>query len=202
MDEQTQIGNKKIYKIAFTGPMGAGKTSAAIATTGILADLYGGDGTIAYVIAFANPLKQCSLAFHQREKNRIFLQRLGDLARRELGDDVFERIFEENVNSLITNKVPELHQNHIAIMADDLRFLGEYELVRRLGFTVIKIDAEEEIRKQRIGDTFTNIRHRSEVEMEQFDPDFVIYNNINEPQLISFEANLKEILINSGIFGV
>lgn len=199
MEGQTQMLDKVIHKIAFTGKMGAGKTSASIAVPGILADLYGGENSIAYVIAFANPLKQCSLAFHQHQKHRTFLQRLGDLARRELGDDIFERIFEENVEGLITNKVPELHQQHIAIMTDDLRFMGEYKLVKKLGFTVVRIEADDDIRKQRLGETFTNVRHRSEVEMEQFEPDCVLYNNINEPQLLSFEANLKETLIDNGI---
>jgi len=194
-----QVGNKKIYKIAFTGPFGSGKTTAAIITTGLLSEMYGGDNAIAYVIAFANPVKQCSLAFHRREKERRFLQRLSDLAREEFGDDIMERIFMANYESLITNKVPQLHQEHVAVMTDDLRFLNEYKLLKELGFVVIKIDADAEIRKRRLGDSYVGTDHRSEIEMELFEPDFVLYNNIEEPLLVSFESNLKEILINNKI---
>ena len=202
MDGQTQVGNKQIYKVAFTGPFGAGKTSAAFITTGVLSELYGGDNAIAYIIAFANPLKQCSLAFHRKEKERRFLQRIADVAREEFGDDIMERIFTANYESLITNKVPQLHQEHVVIMTDDLRFLNEYKLLKELGFTVIRIDADAEIRRRRLGDSYTGTNHRSEIEMELFEPDFVLYNNVEEPLLVTFESNLKDILINNKILEV
>jgi dephospho-CoA kinase len=193
--------NKNIYKLAFTGLMGAGKTSTSLLALGIFTEKYGPDNSIGYVIQFANPLHQSAVAFHRREKPRTFLQRLGDLARREFGEDVFEKIFEENVEGLTNNRVPQLKQNHILLMTDDLRFLGEYNLLKRLGFAIIRVEADEELRKERIGPTFTNVKHRSETEMELFTPDFVISNNDRDPHMLSVDAQLRQLFSEHNLIG-
>jgi hypothetical protein len=191
------IQGKKVHKLAFCGKMGAGKSVAIVSSLDCLADLYGGDNVIGYSIKFANPLYQSMLAFHRMTKGqseRTFLQRLGDLARREFGDDIMEKIFSENVGGVITNKLPIVSQEHVLISCDDVRFLNEYKLVKSLGFTVIRVDAPDEIRKQRLGDAYTNVNHRSEVELALFSPDYVIQNDKNEPFLETFDAGLKHLL--------
>jgi hypothetical protein len=192
---------KRVYKLAFMGKMGAGKSTVALEALGLFVAKHTTEDSIGYFIKFANPLHQCALAFHRREKPRTFLQRLGDLGRREFGDDVFERIFEENVEGLITKKVPELEQNNILLMTDDLRFTGEYNLVKRLGFTVIAVGADEELRKQRIGPAFTNVKHRSEMEMEQITPDFVIDNNEDDPHMLAVNSQLRQIFNEHKLIG-
>lgn len=192
---------KNIYKLAFMGKMGTGKSSAALSALGILTEKYGPNDAIGYIIQFANPLHQAAVAFHRKEKPRVFLQRLGDLARREFGEDVFEKIFEENVEGLTTKRVPDLTQNNILIMTDDLRFKGEYDLVKKLGFTVIKVEAAEEVRKQRLGNAFTNVKHRSEMEMELFAPDFVIDNSTNDPHMIAVESQLRQLFRENNLIG-
>ncbi len=197
------IDNKNIYKLAFCGKMGAGKTSASLIALGLLAEHFGQQNSIGYVIKFAQPLYQSMLAFHRNKTGnpeRTFLQRLGDLARREFGDNIFEAIFEENVAGLITNRLPQLTQQNVLIMADDLRFLGEYKLLKRLGFTIIGVEAPEDIRQRRLGDTFVNVKHRSETELSLFSPDYVIYNDVEEPQLVTFEANIKSLLQEINFF--
>jgi dephospho-CoA kinase len=197
-----EINNKNVYKIAFCGKMGAGKTSATLISLGLLTDKYGPDAAIGYVLKFAQPLYQSMLAFHRNIKGspeRVFLQRLGDLARREFGDTVFETIFEENVNGLITNRLPQIAQQHVLIMTDDLRFLGEYNLLRKLGFTIINIEAAEEIRKERTGDAFINIKHRSEIEQDLFEPDFTVANDYNDIQMERFEAELKHVIEDNNL---
>lgn len=195
------VNNKNIYKLAFTGKMGAGKTTASLVSLGILTEKYGHQASIGYVIQFANPLHQSAVAFHRKEKPRLFLQRLGDLARREFGEKVFEEIFEENVEGLINQRVPTLTQDHILVMTDDLRFLGENRLLKKLGFTVIKVEADEEFRRQRIGSTFLNVKHRSEIEMEQIVPDFVINNNVNDPRSLHLESQLRQIFSEHNLIG-
>jgi dephospho-CoA kinase len=196
------VNGKNIYKIAFMGKMGSGKTSVAYMALGLLNEKYGGlDKAIGYIIKFANPLHQTAVAFHRTEKPRVFLQRLGDLARREFGDSVFEKIFQENVEGLLMNKLPTLSQEHVLIMTDDLRFRGEYELAKQLGFTVIKVDADEEVRRRRIGDTFVNVKHRSETEQELFEPDFVLYNNDDDPFMLALESQFKELINQHKLFG-
>jgi hypothetical protein len=184
---------KQIYKIAFCGKMGAGKTTAALQLTGIMQDRFG-DDAYCCVIKFGQPIYGALAVLHRRTKERTFMQRFGDLARREFGDDVFERIFQENVEAFVARKVPELSADHILLMTDDVRFLGEYGLVKQLGFTVVKIDAAEAAREARAGETFQNLQHRSEVEQEAFVPDFVIDNDVSEPHMMAFESELANLL--------
>jgi hypothetical protein len=195
------IEGKQVYKLAFMGKMGAGKSSAALMALGLLAEKYGKENAMGYIIKFANPLHQTALAFHRTEKPRVFLQRLGDLARREFGDDVFEKIFQENVEGLLTIKIKELPHQHLLVMTDDLRFTGEYNLAKQLGFIVIKIDTDDEVRKARIGDTFVNVKHRSEIEQELFTPDFVLYNNDEDPQMLALESQFKTLIEKHKLFG-
>lgn len=193
--------HKRIYKLAFTGKMGSGKTSASLIALGALTEKYGMDNSIGYVISFAYPLHQCAVALHRKSKPRLFLQRLGDLARREFGDDIFERIFVDNIDGLITNRVPELDKNHILIMTDDLRFLGEYKVAKAMGFTIIRLEADEEIRQRRLDNTFLNTNHRSELEMDQFEPDFVILNNENDPHMVSLSRKITALMNDRILIG-
>lgn len=192
---------KNIYKLAFTGKMGAGKTSTSLVALGIFTERYGPEDSIGYVVQFANPLHQSAQAFHRKEKPRTFLQRLGDLARREFGEDVFENIFEENIVAMETIRAPQISQNHILLMTDDLRFLGENRLLKKLGFTVIKVEASEATRGARLGPTFTNVKHRSEMEMEQIVPDFVISNDDNDPHMLSVDAQLRQLFSEHKLIG-
>jgi hypothetical protein len=197
------VVNKNIYKLAFCGKMGSGKTSASLLALGLLTERFSEHNSIGYVIKFAQPLYQCMLAFHRNKggsAERTFIQRLGDLARREFGDDIMQKIFEENVEGLITNRLPQLTQKNVLIMTDDVRFLGEYNLVKKLGFTVIGIEAPDDIRQRRLGDSFINVKHRSEVELSLFSPDYVVYNDVEEPQLVTFETNMKELLAEINFF--
>jgi len=192
---------KHIYKIAFTGKMGSGKTAASIITTGLLMEKYNEDA-IGTVIKFANPIYQTVKAFHRTDNPRIFKQRLGDLARREFGDDIFEKIFAENVQNYLTNRVPELEQNHIVLMTDDLRFIKEYEVAKRFGFTIIRLSSDEDTRRTRIGDaSFINTKHRSEIEQDLFVPDFTVNNNVDDPLLSNFENLLRDFYRENKLLG-
>ena len=67
---------RNIYKLAFTGKMGAGKTSAVINTFDILSEQFGQENTFGSIISFAAPLHQTAEFFKRNEKPRIFLQKL------------------------------------------------------------------------------------------------------------------------------
>lgn len=192
---------KNVHRLAFMGKMGAGKSTAALVALGIYTEKYGPDDSIGVIIQFANPLHQSAVAFHRKEKPRVFLQRLGDLARREFGDDVFEKIFEENVEGFLNNRLPQVPQHNALLMTDDLRFKGEYNLLKKLGFTIIKVEADEEARKKRLGNAFTNVKHRSEMEMEQFRPDFVIDNSNYDPQNLAMDNQLRTLFNSYKLIG-
>jgi hypothetical protein len=189
------INDKKLYKLAFCGKMGSGKTTATLVALGALTEKYGAELAIGYVIKFAQPLYQSMLAFHRMVKGkpeRVFLQRLGDLGKREFGEDVFERIFEDNIQGLITNRLPQLKQEHILVMTDDLRFPNEYNCLKKLNFTVIGIETETDIRQKRIAEAYTDPEHNSETSLQLFEPDFSFANNFDTVDL--FEAALQQLL--------
>lgn len=201
---------KIIYKLAFCGKMKSGKTTASLIIPSFLADKYGKDNSTVFIIKFAYPIYQCVQALHQAGKPRLFMQRMSDLAKREFGKDVFVKIFEENFNSLLNVKLPQIEQEHVAILTDDVRFLAEYDLIKRLGFITIKIDADEEVRASRSEGDFFGLQHNSEIEQEFIVPDFVIQNNrqeliestengmVHDP---SFKETLKNIIDQNKLLG-
>lgn len=185
--------NKQLFKVAFCGKMGAGKTASTLAALGLLKAIYG-DSAAGFVIKFAQPIYATVRAFHRGEKPRVFMQRLGDLARREFGDDIMEKIFEENFAGLVTQELPSRQEKYILIMSDDCRFIKEWELLKNLGFTIIKVEADDEIRAKRIGETFTNVKHRSETELLKIKPDFIINNNEDDQFLVNLTEEIKNVL--------
>jgi hypothetical protein len=184
---------KELIKLAFCGKMGTGKTLSTLISLGLLKDKLG-DNSSGFVIKFAQPIYAALRALHRAEKARVWMQRFGDLSRREFGDDVFERIFEENFVGLTTNELPNRPEQYVLIMTDDCRFIKEYELVKNLGFTVIRLDTDDEIRARRIGDTFTNTKHRSEIELEQFEPEYIIENNEENPEAPELTEKIRILL--------
>jgi hypothetical protein len=181
--------------------MHAGKTLATGLTFDLLSEKYGAEESMGWYIKFANPIYQAIKALHRKDKPRVFMQRFGDLARREFGDDVFEKIFEENVHGFLTKRVPIIPQTHVVLMTDDLRFYREYELVKRLGFVVVKIEADEEVRRARGSEAFVNLKHRSEAESDLFTPDFIVENNIEHPFRLEFKQALRQLYEDNKLLG-
>lgn len=151
--------------IAFTGPIGAGKTTASnqLEKEGFTR------------IRFAGPLKAMCMAFGLSREQvdgalketpselicgktpRFFMQRLGtEFGRNIIGDDLWLRAFRHQVDTLPAD---------VPVVVDDARFPNEFALVRQLGGIVVYIDR----------DGCQTGEHAS----EQFDlePDYRIYNS-------------------------
>ena len=159
--------------------MGSGKTTAANMVAAILNNKFE-NNTTAFLIKFANPIYRTVGVLHIDGKPRSFMQKFGDLCRSEFGDDIFERVFEFEYNILIDDEIGKRKQEYIVILVDDLRFNGEYRLLKELGFTVVKINADEDVRRERLGGdrgTFINTQHRSELELNYIKGDINISNN-------------------------
>lgn len=169
--------NKIVHKFAFCGEMGAGKTTAMEATFHIYRQRYGENKVFGSNLKFAQPMYEAKESLHLEYKPRIFLQKYGDLCRQEFGDDIFERVFEYRYNKILEERIPYIDAQYILFMCDDLRFESEYHLLKKLKFKLIRIDADLEIRKERISDTFLNTTHRSETELNKIVPDVVVINN-------------------------
>lgn len=180
-----------ILKVAFVGKMGSGKTTAAELMEEVIRE----NMPVAAVnLKFANPIYDVVSLFARSQetelevKPRQFMQDLGDIARRDFGDSVFERLFErEFINTVnLTNALPG---NRLTmITCDDVRFIGEAHLLTGLGFHIIEIECPDDIRKARLGDAYVNESHRSEMELEEIEKDATV---INDGTIEEFRENLK-----------
>lgn len=145
--------------IAFMGQQCAGKTEAA----NYIAKKLGYKP-----VKFIDKLYQINKLLGVN-KNRGFMQDMGELIRKYFGRDFFVYNFME------TNK------NKNNLVSDDVRKLIELEAVQNLGFVSVFIEADENIRKQRA----TNLglefipNHPAELEISEVEKRcmYKIYNN-------------------------
>jgi len=118
------------------------------------------------------------------QKNRVFMQELGELIRREFGEDYFILEFKKQ------------HRGVSGLVCDDVRKIIEFETVKELGFVTVFIDAEEEIRRNRaksLGLEF-NPNHPAEKEIRFLRDkcDYIILNN--EDNIDSFTRKILRIV--------
>ena len=141
-------------KVAFAGKMQVGKTTSA----DYLVQKYG------FVkLSFAGKLKEIAKdlwpeQFAGNEKPRKLLQDLG-IKMRELDEAVWARY--------LVRKVREYSEG-TKFAVDDLRFLNEYELLKKEGFFVVRIIRDVP------PSPFGN--HQSEVEVDKMPYDALIFN--------------------------
>lgn len=118
--------------IALTGWAGAGKTTVAQ----YLEQKYGYKR-----ISFADGIKDIAARyFFVQEKNRRLLQQIGEKMR-EIDQDVWVRYTLHRI---------EYIELDFPVVIDDLRRMNEFEALQRKGFTVIRIEADENIRIDRL----------------------------------------------------
>lgn len=148
--------------IAISGKMGSGKTTFA----NYLIEKHG------YTHAsFARQLKDSAmelfgLSYEQAygsEKDREFLQKFGQ-SMRELDDDVWVK---KLVNSLDDDSL---------VIIDDMRHINEYNAMSDAGFLLIRMEATEDIRKERLGERFKNSDHISETALDTHHFPIVVEN--------------------------
>jgi len=156
--------------ISFYGPQQAGKSSAAAAV--------GRDSHLVVQASFADPIYRAVsaiLGFDVREVEketpilcdkspRQLLQTLGtEWGRGMVGDDIWLKCMED---TLITHQ--EAGKRMVVI--DDLRFRNEYEFLRGMGATIVRVD--------RPGLPVPEGRsHPSERDWPEFEPDLTLLND-------------------------
>jgi hypothetical protein len=144
--------------IAFSGPQGSGKTTIA--------------RSCGYPIyKFADPLYTMhhsirdilmGLGEPMVGINGALLQLLGtDFGRKELGADIWVRIMRRRLEAA-------WHMLDVVVI-DDVRFLNELELVRDLGGFCVRLDCDEEIRRNRAEKWRVNTGHASETALDGCD---------------------------------
>ena len=104
-------------------------------------------------------------------KPRKHYQVIGQ-AFRELNADIWVEILERKLQ-----EAP-----NTSVIVTDLRQLNEYKRLKELGFTIIKIEASETVRIQRIereGDVFSReqLNHETEIQADKCPYDYLVVNN-------------------------
>ena len=187
--------SKKIYGIGICGKMGSGKTTIVQGLAYHLKQQVGEDNSTVLLLKFAQPIYEAVSSLHVSTdpKPRSFMQRYGELCREEFNDDVFERALEKRMLDIINNELPQRNADYTLFLCDDIRFKGEEELLRKHNFLLLKVEADDDIRKERLGITYVNDQHRSEKELEEIKIDRVIKNN---DDFIKLMDELKDIVFN------
>jgi len=143
-------------RIAFSGKQGSGKTTLS----NFLVLTHGYER-----VSFAQSLKEMAmsdygLSYHEAfgvNKNRVFLQRLG-LEKRQEDPDYWVK--------LVANKVSSNPNKNYVL--DDLRFPNEANYLKSNGFLLVRLECSEDVRKNRIPNTFGNPHDESETSLDSY----------------------------------
>ncbi len=143
-------------KIALSGKMGSGKTT--------LAEELVKDYDFKRV-SFANGVKDTAMnvfgmTYEQAygaQKNRELLQKIGQKCR-EIEPNVW-------VN-MTRRQIMDYDAQGYDIVVDDMRFKNEFDILRDLGFIMVRIDASPEVRRKRIPNTFAGENEISETDLD------------------------------------
>ena len=124
-------------KIAITGKMGSGKSWIA----NLLVERYG-----FYKTSFAKRVKELVVElFDTHEKNRELLIKFASYMR-QIDSEVWIRQTLKDIDS----------QKNQHVVIDDLRLNNEYQALKKKGWFFIKLNIDEDLRVQRIKDTYLN----------------------------------------------
>lgn len=156
-------------KIAVTGKMRSGKDTLA---------KYFIDNDNSNQIAFADGIKRVARNYFPqivaKGKPRKLYQDIGQQFR-QIDPDVWVKDLDRTLVNLM-----DLGETNFVI--SDVRQMNEYTYLKQMGFTVIKVDSHDEIRKERIiksGDVFKveDFYHETEKAVEQIPYDYLVSNN-------------------------
>lgn len=190
-----------IFRIAITGKMRSGKTTAAdylwmkydfkILSFGEpikrIADEY---FKHLYEPIYENcPFSENGKSIAGYKKPRKLLQQIGQLFR-QIDEDVWIKRAEQ------TMKYYEQYRDTRGIVIDDLRQPNEYEWARANGFVIIRINAPDELRIERAkaaGDDFdiNDLTHETEKHVDTFAVDYEVSNS---GDIRDLERQIDEIM--------
>ncbi|MDQ0976662.1 dephospho-CoA kinase [Neobacillus niacini] len=110
-------------------------------------------------------------------KPRKLYQAIGQLFR-EFNPDIWVEILDRRLDQITT----WFGDENIDIVVTDLRQENEYKYLKEQGFIIIKVEAEDELRIERIkqsGDTFDHedFYHETELSVDALGFDYLITNN-------------------------
>lgn len=184
----------KNFKLAIVGPMRSGKDTVADELEKSLQHHGWFDR-----FAFADPIKEITRTYfpetENQEKPRHHYILIGELFR-SLDPDVW-------VKNLITRIRRGSWDKPDNIIVTDLRRRNEYDALKAEGFTIIKVTADDKVRKERIlskGETFKpeEFYHATETGIKTIPHDYLIENNGTYDELMAEIHLLTYELLNGG----
>lgn len=159
----------KLIRVAFTGPAGAGKTTQAQ----MLRAKYKGD-----VLSFATPLKKVTRdLFGEQMEDSTFArqanQQVGVLCRNLAGPGFW-------VEKLVAKVSPNRN-----CFVDDMRFMNEYHILKRLGFIIVRLYADEKALGERRPEMSPLLRtHESEQSWVSIKPDLYLDTSTADAEFV------------------
>ena len=172
-----------IVRIAFTGKMRSGKTSAA--------DYLWIERGFEK-ISFASPIYRIVddlFGTDENGKRRELLQAVGQKMR-EIDPDVWIRQAEKSL------RIYEDYLSTKGVVIDDLRQPNEYEWARENNFVIIRVEANEDTRLERArqaGDDFSekDLAHDTEQYVDDFSVDYTV---VNDGDICDLKRRIDEIM--------
>ena len=155
-------------KIAITGQMRSGKDT--------FANYFMMRGF--QKVAFGDGIKEISY--------KLFPEKMSEGKPRELYQSLGQKLREIDQNvwiNLLDRRVKTMEAYGATnFIVTDLRQLNEYEFLKENGFTIVKIEADDELRKMRMeqaGDMYTpeSFYHETEVTVNAIPYDYLVTNN-------------------------
>jgi|SRR5690625_1640692 len=183
-----------INRIALTGKMRSGKSTISNYLTEIhdYKRIAFGDALKRYAHEIFDGLfdSDAEMVAKPRRLYRQFGQKM-----REIDSDVWVKQVERKMNAWESVTVH-------GIVIDDLRQPNEFEWARANGFTIIRINANEDTRLERAraaGDDFSleDLRHETELHVDDFVVDFDYWND-SEDDLDAITASLDALILALG----
>lgn len=150
-------------------------------------------------LAFADPMKKIAQDLFPDEfksgKPRELLQWFGETVRTR-DPDVWIKHLLRRVEILEG-------MNYDRFVITDLRLPNEHTALIDAGFTIIKVQASEEVRMKRMeaaGDVFNSqdLQHSTESYVDKLDVDYVIENNDNSWSVPQLDDIMEELGIKKG----
>lgn len=115
-----------------------------------------------------------------KNKNRALLQSIGTQFR-AIDEDVWIKLMFKDIDEEAATR-RRFKESQEFIVITDCRMPNEYKALKERGFNFIRINVDEEVRKQRLlnrGDKFTetDMKHHTESFYSKFECDYTITNN-------------------------
>lgn len=90
--------------------------------------------------------------YNKNDDYRKLLQRVATIVRDELGEDIWVKFFAKEAKAL--------SEKGRKVICDDLRLPSEMKVLQKNGFSIIRINVDEEVQKQRLLELYGEINHK------------------------------------------